>query len=60
MVDRAAQEPALSVDVITICTIDRPCDVVAAYAANPDNAPAWYVNIKSVAWKSPPPFEWDR
>jgi len=46
----------VSVDVLTEVTITCPCDLVADYAANPDNAPSWYVNIKSAEWKSPPPL----
>ena len=46
----------MSVDVVTNEVIRRPKDEVAAFAANPDNAPAWYVNIKSVEWKSAPPL----
>jgi hypothetical protein len=28
---------------------------VSRYAANPDHAPEWYVNIKAVEWKTMPP-----
>jgi uncharacterized membrane protein len=45
----------VSVDVLTEIVIDRPREEVAAFAANPDNVPTWYVNIKSVEWKSSRP-----
>jgi uncharacterized membrane protein len=47
----------MPVDVLSETVIDRPCDEVAAWAANPDNAPQWYVNIKAVEWKTPPPLQ---
>jgi uncharacterized membrane protein len=45
----------MAIDVVTDTVIARPRDVVAAYAGDPSNAPTWYVNIKSVEWKTPPP-----
>lgn len=46
----------MSVDVVTEIIIRRPREQVASYASNPNNAPQWHVNIKSVDWKSAPPL----
>jgi uncharacterized membrane protein len=45
----------VGVDVLTEIVIDRPLPVVVDYAANPANAPEWYVNIESVEWRTDPP-----
>lgn len=46
----------MDVDVVTSVEIGRPRAEVAAYAADPDNATAWYANIDSVAWETEPPM----
>jgi uncharacterized membrane protein len=47
----------MSVDVTVETWIDRPVEEVAAFAGDPGNAPAWYANIDSVRWQTPPPVQ---
>ncbi|WP_409343970.1 SRPBCC family protein [Paenibacillus sp. MBLB4367] len=45
------------VNVLTEITINCPRGIASEYAANPDNAPEWYVNIKSAEWQTPKPLD---
>ena len=47
----------MPVDVKGETVIRRSREAAASYVADPDNAPAWYVNIKAVEWKSPRPLQ---
>jgi hypothetical protein len=46
-----------TVDVLTEIVIKCPLKKVAEFAADPDNATRWYVNIKAVEWKTPRPLQ---
>lgn len=45
----------MTLEVVTEATIERDREAVAAYAADPSNAPSWYDNIDSVEWQTEPP-----
>ena len=47
----------MAVDVTVETLIRRPVGEVAAFAGDPGNAPDWYVNIRSVQWRVPPPVQ---
>ncbi|MEI4770980.1 SRPBCC family protein [Psychrobacillus sp. FJAT-51614] len=44
------------VDVFTEIKIRSSVNTVSEYAANPDNAPEWYVNIDSAEWRTQKPL----
>jgi uncharacterized membrane protein len=44
----------MPVHVLTEIVIERPRSQVFTYSADPNNAPNWYVNIKSVEWQTTP------
>ena len=46
----------MDVDIKTETIINRPLAEIAAYAGDPTNAPQWYINIKSVEWKTQAPI----
>jgi len=46
----------MAVDITTEIVINRPRSQVSDFAANPDNAPAWYANIKQVTWETEKPL----
>ena len=45
------------IDVITEIIIHANTEEVAAFAADPGNAPQWYINIKAVEWQTLKPLQ---
>lgn len=43
----------MAVDVVTETIIQRPRAQIAAFAADPANAPRWYANIQAATWEGP-------
>jgi hypothetical protein len=46
----------MAVDVLVETVINRSVEQVSTFAGDPSNAPAWYANIKTVEWRTPPPM----
>jgi hypothetical protein len=46
----------VDVDVLTQIVVARPRREVAGFAVDPDNATAWYRNIRSVEWETARPL----
>lgn len=46
----------MAIDVTTAITIARPRREVAEFAVDPERIPLWYVNIRSIEWRSEPPL----
>ena len=46
----------MGVDVVTTTDLALPRERVWAFASDPDNAPRWYSNIRSVEWLTPHPL----
>jgi uncharacterized membrane protein len=46
----------MHVDVTSEIEIGRPRAEVTSFAADPDNVPRWYANIRSVEWRTPRPL----